>query len=163
MKAIRNIATLAAVAMMFATLGANRASAQAFQGSFQLPFEARWGSVNLPPNRYTFEIGRSAWSEHVGRGDIVVLSSLAKDGHRVSYVIWGQIDDPPSSTGENVLLCQRHGSVYVVRTLRLGAVGETLSFPVPKSVLIESEKRGHKKHKLQAGAVQTVPITISRK
>ncbi len=158
MKAIRYLATLVAVAILFATFGAGRASAQDFvEGRFRLPFPARWGSANLAPGRYSFKI------EGSGASRLVVLSGRAKEGGDPTYRLMGVVGDRPSSTHQNALLCQRSGSVCIVRTLELGVADETLSFLVPKSALMETGKHGRKKPALRAGAVQTVPIAISGK
>ena len=160
MKAIRNLATLAAVATMFATFGASWASAQtAAQGNIKLPFQARWGSANLPPGSYHFDVQSSGntnrvvkvWSQNKEIGPVVIL---------------GVVDQNASPNGANALICMRHSSTCVVRTLELGIADETLTFAAPKIEPIEREARARKNHvqeRQTVAAIETVPVTISGK
>lgn len=163
MKTIRNLATLAAVATMFATFGAGRARAQvAVRGTFTLPFQARWGSANLPPGSYRFEVFESEGSGNDVR-EVMVWSRTK--GKSPVYIL-GQVDGDASPTKANALLCVRQRSTCLVQTLQLGVAAETLSFlmrPLPNT---GAEARKRKTGMLQAKAhehVQRVPITFSGK
>jgi len=44
------------LALLAACFNAGNSSAQAFQGKFTLPFEARWGQATLPAGDYSFTL-----------------------------------------------------------------------------------------------------------
>jgi hypothetical protein len=158
MKTIRNLVTIAAIAMMVAAFGSSRAKAQGLvHGSFNLPFPAQWGSATLPIGDYSFSI-------------------LQTDGHNVFVRIWGESTGTASALimgyqGEagvaevpNSMTCISVGSACYVQTLNLSALGETLRFAVPKGVVIEAGKRSREKQTMRAQGLRTVrvvPVTIS--
>lgn len=163
MKAIRNLATLAAVAMLAVAFSSVRANAQGVvRGTFKLESHARWGTANLPPGSYRFEI---SGPEGIGNVIRTVMVWRRTEGARPVFIL-GQIDGGASATESNALLCQRRGPVCIVHTLQLGFAGETLIFTAPKSEDIEREVRGRKNHTQQrqsAAAIETVPIVFSGK
>ncbi len=160
MKPIRNLATLAAVATMFATFGASWASAQtAAQGNIKLPFQAQWGSAILPPGSYQLDVQSSGdtnrvvkvWTQNKEIGPVVIL---------------GVVDQNASPNGSNALICMRRRSTCVVRTLELGIADETITFTSPKPHRIEREARARKNHakgSQSVAKIETVPVTISGK
>lgn len=163
MKAIRAIATLAAAAMLAVAFSPVRANAQGVvRGTFKLESQARWGSANLAPGSYRFEVLAPAGSNDTVREVIVQNRTEEKS----PIYILGLVDGNASSTEANALLCLRWNSTCFVRTLQLGVTGETLYFPIRRHVSFQAEKHNRKTRTLQAKAhepVQRVPISISGK
>jgi hypothetical protein len=165
MRAIRNLATLAAAAMLAVAFSPARANAQGVvQGTFKLPFQARWGTASLASGSYRFEIsGPEGAGDAVREVEVRVWSRTRK---KSQVFILGQVDGGASPTKANALLCVSRRSTCVVRTLQLGVAGETISFPMRRRRNLEAEKRNRKTRTLQAKAhdhVQRVPITLSGK
>jgi hypothetical protein len=165
MKAIRNLATLAAVTMLAIAFSSVRANAQGVvRGTFKLAFQARWGTTSLAPGRYHFEVFGPEGAGNEARE--VMVWSRNNEGDDPTYHILGVLGDPPSSTAKNELQCQCRGEVCVVRKLQLALAGETLTFTAPKSENIGREARGRKNHtqrRQKAAAIETVPIVMSGK
>jgi hypothetical protein len=163
MKTIRSLATLAAAAMMAVAFAPARANAQGVvQGTFKLPFQARWGSANLAPGTYHFEVVGSEGTGEAVRE--VIVWNATKEKSRVFFL--GEIDGSSPPPDADALLCVSQQPTCVVRALQLGVAGETLSFPKPGLPTMAAKKRDRKMPTMQAKAhesVRRVPITFSGK
>lgn len=142
-RSILQIKTLV-VALFIALAAAGLASAQTAQGSFTLPFEARWGTATLPPGDYSFKLDKaqSAGSLQLFRGkDSVALI------HSQSYSL--------ESSGRSALTVVRSESGNTVRDLNLPEIGVVLHYaphkPARSSAAAERE------------IAQKIPITTSGK
>lgn len=180
MKAIRNLATLAALALMIAACGTSQANAQSLlRGTFRLPFPAQWGSTTLPAGNYAVRVDDGAgwpysvivtvWTRSTGTNSPVTLAGNSQNRFSrktVEAVLIVSPIEANSQTQSNMLECVSQGSICIVHEMQLGPLGETLYFPVSKSMRIKAAKRGGSSHALQARGhtpelVRRVPITIS--
>lgn len=140
-KSILGIAAVAAIA--FGTVAVRLQARPAAGGSFNLPFEAQWGTVPLAPGDYTFIV-----SHITSNGSIAVYR-----GNQAVGFVQPQVLDNSQDQGEkSELLCIRHDGEVSVRALRIPQVG-TFYFPLSKgmSTLIAR----------QPELIETVSIQVS--
>jgi hypothetical protein len=110
-------------ALFAVCLLAGSASAQSAIGHFRLPFEAKWGQAVLPPGNYSFSIGAATMP------DILILRNEQRD---VALIV-NTSRDTLKASQDNALIFVRHGNERIVRALKLGSVGATYNYPVPKA------------------------------
>jgi hypothetical protein len=137
MKTIRNMAILVGVGLALFASGTTSAKAQtltsaAFSGTFTLPFDAQWGSMNLPAGDYNLYYGR--WNGD-GAFTVEIMGNADRNPHGVVLTRGRNL----ISTGENVLVCVRKGNKGYVRSLKLPAIGEAAEFAMPHGVEVESK------------------------
>jgi hypothetical protein len=152
MKTIRNLATLAAVAMMIAACAPSRASAQPLiRGTFNLPFTAQLGSATLPPGSYVLDVNQA-------NGPYFIVTVLGRSTGTASAIALAFPSNPSSPVEGNALKCVSEGSACVVQALELGSVGRTLAFRIHNNVNVEAGKHSRNNHMLQADAPKAVRI-----
>ena len=95
------------------------------QGTFHLPFQARWGETVLAPGDYSLR-----WPAPTA-GDWQVRV-IAADGKSV-YLLPMYSELTPYSESNNLVLTNINGQ-YVVTKLTLGAAGKNYGFAVSKSI-----------------------------
>jgi hypothetical protein len=103
-------------------LTASRANAQ--HGTFNLPFEARWGTVVLPPGSYQFSIHTQvSWPR---------IIEVSGNGKTVSISAGIEASQPQSD--HSYLLLSSIDGAQVVREFSLGASGKAFTFLPPKTI-----------------------------
>jgi hypothetical protein len=118
---------------LFATtlcLGPSSVSAQsAVQGSFKLPFETHWGSLDLKPGAYTMHIDRSASGVH-----LLYLRGPAGTQVRLlgGYSMITQSD-------RNFIRVTNVGGTQTVSEFYCGILGQTYTYKVPKVIKLEAQ------------------------
>ena len=114
------------LALLAGCLTANPASAQeAFKGSFTLPFEARWGNIVLPAGQYSFTLDHAT-----AQGIVTIQKETGRYGYMGRVLNQGTYDRQVVDHSELVLV--RSGGNYRIRALRLGDLGMTFEYSVPK-------------------------------
>jgi ribosomal protein L30/L7E len=115
---------LLALALLTACFGASLANAQAFQGTFHLPFEVRWRGAVLPPGDYSFTLNSGDTSP-------VNCVLVARKGQPATFIMPLTLDH--SSSGESALIVVGHGERRTVRALRLAQADLVIYYPVSKA------------------------------
>jgi len=111
------------VAFMAAlSLTASHANAQ--HGSFNLPVEARWGNVVLPPGSY-----RISTPMRVSPPRIIEVSG---NGKTVPIMVGVEESQPPSD--HSYLWLLNMDGTYVVREFHAGDSGKVFTFLLPKTM-----------------------------
>ena len=152
MKTIRNIASLAAVAVLAAVFAAAPANAQDLTGEFTLPLQARWGTANLQPGEYDLRVTLM--------GGIRILHVRRRaPGSPGRYFILA-IHERIQGGAKNALVCVRYGSMRVVQALELGALGQTYYFSTPKEAGLYGQDAKGKKPTLRAEASKLVRVPV---
>ena len=146
-----NIRTSTLVRMVFLALlaavaSAGLLSAQDVQGTFTLPFEAKWGLATLPAGDYSFKLD-TASGPHI---------ATVRQGQRYVALINANAGDTRGKvTGPSALIIVRRGRTGFVRTLRLAEAGRTLEYLPPK---------GERQMLAQAPElIQRIPLSVSGK
>jgi hypothetical protein len=152
MKTIRNIASLAAVAVLAAVFAAVPTNAQDLTGEFTLPLQARWGTANLQPGEYDLRVTL------MGGIRILHVRSQAPGSQGESFVL--AIHERTRRGAKNALVCIRYGSTAVVRALELGALGQTYYFSTPKEAELYGQDAKGKKPTLRAEASKLVRVPV---
>jgi hypothetical protein len=105
-------------------LGSSKAMAQstAVLGSFNLPFQAHWGSLSLEPGAYTLKIEREA-----GGTDVLFLRGPNKSQAKLlgGYSIIKHSD-------RSYLRVTNTDGTYSVSEFYCGALGQTFQYHTPK-------------------------------
>jgi hypothetical protein len=109
---------------------------------FNLPFDAKLGSMALPKGDYTISV-----SNH-GTGAVSVTSGLQGVGMVFPQSFASQQDQTEKPT----LVCVRHDGNVAVRALKLPNVG-TYYFPLPKELKLISAK--------QPELIETVSVEVA--
>ena len=115
------ITAIMALGLVATCVAAGPASAQdVFKGSFTLPEEARWGSVNLPAGDYTFTLKSTALPA------LITLNG-PKGGCYILSTATDRMDmDKPSN-----LTIERHGVRGFIKDLYLAELHLKLNYSVP--------------------------------
>lgn len=136
------ITAIIAIGLIAACVAASPASAQdVFKGSFTLPQEARWGSVNLPAGDYTFTLksaGLPAMITLYGPNGGCFIMSSSTDTKDM---------DKPSN-----LKIERHGFRSFIKELYLADLHLKLNYSVPSTP---------KDQELAMGPVSTQEVLIA--
>ena len=121
----RSILFVALFGVGLASLTAT-ARAEAFSGTFTLPFEAHWGSAVLPAGTYMVS------------ADVPLASSVIKVvGNGTSAMILAGPSRPRDfSSNGNIELREINGT-YVVTKFTAGTAGKEFQFAVPKAIRAE--------------------------
>ena len=122
MKSLRNrVLAIVVFALAGVFAGAVPVSAQsAAKGSFTLYHQVRWHNAMLEPGDYTFEIKSLAGPMVLkGPNGAQFISALFVSGEK--------------PTNQSMLVVENRGSESFVRELRLGPVGCSLRYSVPKA------------------------------
>lgn len=151
------IAALVTVAGLW--IGARPAVAQNFAGRFTLPFQARWGNVDLQPGNYVMRTTHTIAS----RMQIFVISDEA-EGKPVGQFIAAARDPLPESD-QNILVCVRRGQRHVVQSLWLGNLGEIVTFQIAKDMKALGPSSNFRNPTLIADASRLIrlPVEIAAK
>ena len=164
MKSIRNWVTLVGLTMVAFALCATGARAQSltttnFAGTFNLPFQAQWGSTSLPAGEYSLYYG----SLHDGSPQMVEV--VGKEKHTPHVLILPQgVND--ASTTQSALVCVREGNTGIVRALEMPQIGQAVEFNMPRGTqLIANRSNGKKNVEIAEGPklIQRIPITLNSK
>ena len=129
MKFVKNCAFGTGLFALALSVGASQANAQSLRGTFDLPFEAHWGSVTLEPGQYTVSLPTQAtlfpvmYVSSQGKTKMILIgaSSAVKESDR-SYL-----------RVENI------GETHVIRQLTSGPTGKLFTFGVSKSAKGEAK------------------------
>ncbi len=119
MKSMRLVrwVVLGAVAIV---LAASHGMAQDFKGSFKLPVEARWGSVDLRPGNYKLAIQTG--------GNFPLVRLESESGKTMLVVAMFREDRPVNN--ESMLTLKDVDGKYFIRTLDAAYIGQRLTFRV---------------------------------
>lgn len=165
MKVIRNITILLGTTLALLALASTRANAQAlttssFYGTFTLPFEAQWGSMILPAGDYTLYYGQLNGS---GTYLVEVMGNEEASEHGILLPGPGN----QVSESESALVCLREGNHGYVHELRMGAIGKSVSFPIPHGVEVRARivaDSVNPESQMQVGqasmAVERIPVKL---
>lgn len=123
------------VAASVLALGAHAqmGSRSRFAGQFTLPFEAHWGSVDLPAGHYTFTVE----NEFGGTKQVVHLMNGTRTLGMVMPEQFSTYN--PEQINETALLCVRNAGTYSVRAVTMPEVG-VLYYTVPKNKAVQVTK-----------------------
>jgi len=116
MKAHKFVLKFAIVAIVAATAMAGRSFPQSMgdtqHGSFTLPFEAYWGTLDLKPGSYSFDISATASGYLVG---------VEQGDRQVGWVSAAFVTAPIGSLEDSngALLCVRYEGACAIRALKL--------------------------------------------
>jgi hypothetical protein len=112
------------LALLAAGLSTGLASAQDCEGTFTLPFEARWGLATLAPGNYSFRLEATGSLHFVTiRHGLKAAAMVVEDG-RNTY---------ESAAGPSALIAVRSGGKYRITRLRLAEAGLVLNYLPPKA------------------------------
>jgi hypothetical protein len=101
------------------------ANAEVVNGTFTLPFEARWGQAVLPPGNYSFSVDSS--------GSARLVTSFEGETSKNEGAVLPQGYTDQQTLDRSELLLVNTGGNYAIRALRLAPVGITINFSVPKA------------------------------
>lgn len=144
MKTIRNLMTLAGLALVVFALSATGANAQtftttSFSGTFTLPVAAQWGKMTLPAGEYSLSYGQPF------KGGTYAVEVISKaDGTSRGMVLVRASDDV--STKGDALVCVRQGDALIVRTLEMPEIHTAAKFALPHGVKLAARNRNHKSY-----------------
>ena len=113
---------LAIVALASVTLPAN---AQNYRGKFTLPFEARWGIVDLQPGDYT------VWTDSVGSGPVI---HVAGANGTAATILAGPMELREASAGNGKIEITDVNGTQVITKFTAALVGKEFSFAIPNSL-----------------------------
>lgn len=117
-----HIFTAAILAVTFA-FGASHANAQLGRGSFDLPFQVRWGATVLQPGHYTLTLPVTSSA----------VQPIYLFGNGKTVVVMSAITGVDRKYGPSYLRLVNLGDTYAVKELEFGATGTSYNFPVPRS------------------------------
>jgi hypothetical protein len=163
MKSIRTFVTLFGLTLMLAAFGAIGARAQGFTmtsvgGTFNLPFAAQWGSMNLPAGTYTLNYG------YAPSGLPVVEVRGEAKGSPHGFILSQGYNE--ASGTKNAIVCVREGNSGIVRGLELSAAGTSATFAMPRGAQLTAQEHNGDGNIQLAEApmlIQRVPITLNQK
>lgn len=160
MKTLRNFTISVGLFLMFVALVAVGARAQSlatthFSGTLTLPYEVQWENMTLPAGDYTLYYGE------LNGGGSYFVEVVGKAKGRLHGFILIQAHDPISET-ENALVCVRQGNSGFVRELQMGAIGETVSFPLPQGVELLADQGSHSRNtQLAQASAPTERVSVA--
>jgi len=135
------------LALLATVVSAGLLSAQDVQGTFTLPFEAKWGLATLPPGDYSFTLDTS------GSG---IKIATVRQGQRYVAIISANAGATRGKVaGPSALIIVRRGRTRFVRALCLAEVGTTLEYMPPEAerqMLAQTPE-----------LIQRIPILVSGK
>ncbi len=104
------LAIIAATAMAGSSFTQSVGETQ--HGSFTLPFEAYWGTLDLQPGTYSFDVSRGASGYLVG---------VQQDDRQLGWVSAAFVTAPIGSLEDSsgALLCVRYEGACAIRALKL--------------------------------------------
>jgi hypothetical protein len=149
---------LLVLALAAAALSVATSSAQNFHGKIDLPFETQIGSVVLQPGTYILQAGRFQGGQR-----LVTVRPDVSGGSAAMILVESQ--NPSHAISRSDLICVREGGVYVVRSLEIAPLGETLNFRMPAGEPVYSENRAAGHHSLLAenrGLTLRVPVSAAQ-
>jgi hypothetical protein len=112
--------TMSAVMLAAAFAGTASAQSDYYRGSFNLPFEARFGKVVLQPGKYTISTLEGAKGVRI-----------TGDGGHVALLATGY-DIKPSTERTRMILVDTNG-MYALESFESGAMGKALHFNLGKN------------------------------
>ncbi len=115
-------AVLAAMVLSVSAL-----NAEAYRGTFNLPFETQWGSTVLKAGEYTLSTPTStSWPQ---------ILTISGNGKTV-YILAGREAVEPMATRSYLQVLNVNG-LHVVCEFNSGASGKSFQFDVPKAIRAE--------------------------
>jgi hypothetical protein len=111
--------------LMAGALGliAPKAEAQSYKGTFDLPYETKWGGSVLEPGHYELAIA----------GEINGINVLKVNGPGgFAAVLTGPAERTSIGEHGRIILANVDG-VYALRQFDAAAIGRSYTFPLPKS------------------------------
>jgi hypothetical protein len=141
------------LALLTVCFGADRARAQALEGKFTLPFEARWGSAVLPAAEYTLML------YHKGAIDVVDIS---RGQVSVAMVQCIAHDTRSYHSSHSVITIVRHGNKGTVLSLNLPQLGEIYFFNLPKGekVFAQNSPKDERVLATAPELIQRIPVLV---
>jgi hypothetical protein len=124
MNFVKRCALSVSILAVAAGLTASQANAQALKGTFNLPFEAHWGTAVLQPGEYRMSIARQP--------STLPVIYLTSQGKTVMVLVGSSRAIPESE--RSYLRIENIGQAHVIREFNSGVTGNQLIFLVPKSV-----------------------------
>ncbi len=128
------------LALLATSLNAARASAQAMQGKFTLPFETRWALATLPAGTYSFTLSK------VGAGGNM---EIYRGARAVALIQNQRFDYNPSA--RSALTVTRNRAGNTVRAMSLPQIGVVLYFA--------SHNPKHRTASDERETAQLIPVT----
>lgn len=119
--------------------------AQNYNGTFTLPFEAKWGSAVLPAGDYTLSLREG----DTFAGYTVFLRGEGKNAIILPVTTTNQ----KGESSHSKLILVSTGGRYVVRSVEVAELGLTLDYHVAKS--------GTKQMANQRGFMRQIPVSTS--
>jgi len=111
--------------LLAAACGVTANAAQAYRGTFHLPFQTYWGGSVLEPGEYTVSIEAGGTE---GPGVLHV-----KGSHGTATILAGPVE-LRGGVGPGRLVLANVNGVYAIQQFDAGAIGKSFSFRVPKAV-----------------------------
>jgi hypothetical protein len=137
-------------------LGSHRAFAQeAFQGTFTLPFETRWGLAVLPAGDYTLMLNFKAGIRFV---------DISRGRTGVATFLYRSHETFEQSDSNSALTLVRHGNGGTVLSLNVPALDEIYFFDLPKGERVFAQNSPKSERVLVAQApalIQRIPVAVS--
>lgn len=157
MRSTRNFLTLAGLSLVLLFLGATGARGQVlnpphFVGSFTLPFNAQWGTMNLPAGDYTLRYGTL-----LAGATLVEIAGKAKSSPHGVVLTVGR-DKTSSTATKSALICIRNGNGGIVSELQMAEIGESVTFHTPHGAKVRSKVIAE--HQNNSGNTWLVQVAI---
>lgn len=129
MKFVKNFAFGVSLFALAICASASHANAQSLRGSFNLPFEAHWGSVTLEPGQYTLTLPTEA----------TMFPVLSVTGQGQTRMILFGTSGAVEESDRSYLRVENIGDTHVIRQFSSGPIGKVLFFNVSKSARNEAK------------------------
>jgi hypothetical protein len=163
MKTIRSLTTILGLSLALFALGAIGARGQAldfaqFVGKFTLPIAAQWAGISLPAGDYTLR-----YATLKGGPAFVEVQGTAKVSPHVVIHVSGS---DQTSARKNALVCIRTGDSLIIRAVEMPAIGEAVTFALPRGAKLTAHHGGNSTNTQLAEArmlIQRVAITLNGK
>jgi hypothetical protein len=117
---VRAVFFVVCAVAVFSTTG----NAETVHGTFKLPVQAQWGTMQLSPGEYEFSVDTRSG------GSIVMVRSL--DSRWSGMAMYGSSSDYQVRAGSGLTLTNSEGMTYV-KALYIGDLGVELNFATPRT------------------------------
>jgi len=164
MKTIRSLATILGLSLTLFALGPAGAKAQTikaadFAGTFTLSNNAQWGNVALSAGIYMLRYGQP----FAGGPFAVEVFGKEKGSPHGVILVSGKNH---TSARKNALVCSRDGATLIVRAVEMPAIGETVTFVLPRGTKLTAHHGSSSTNTELAEAdmlIQRIPVTLNTK
>jgi hypothetical protein len=124
MNFVKNCALSVGLFALTISLSASQANAEGLRGTFNLPFQAHWGTAVLDPGEYALRLSTGASS----------LPVMYVSGQGKTIMVVLAVTTPTPQSEDSYLRVEDIGQAHVIREFRAGFAGKVFTFSVPKSV-----------------------------